>query len=229
LLAKLAKSLLFLIRLLSNFKEVDVPNFKVRDDGIVINKNDLNFSLKFFIINDVYKNLGLKDFSVLDIGCAGGLYTFLPCFFGSKAALGIDVENRSIGGNSLFKNRLIKYWNLTKFKNVRFKKLSFFDLPEKSFDVIHCLGIIHHLIHLNSKLEFDKIVNKLDKICDRVLLIEWVPTGSYGPYANKPYITKSDFVQAFKSKFSEFQSVGYTTEYNDALRENRELYIGIRK
>ena len=204
-------------------------NFKVRSEELVINKSDLNFSLKFSRVSDVYQKMGLKDFSVLDVGCSGGLYTFLPCFYGAKEALGIDVENRSIGGNSLLKNRITKYLNLAKFKSVKFKKLSFFDLSEKSFDVVNCLGIIHHLIHVDSDMRFYEIVNRIDKICNRFLLIEWVPTGSYGPYANKPYITKSDFCAAFNSKFSEFYSVGYTTKYDDPLRENRELYVGIRK
>jgi hypothetical protein len=82
---------------------------------------------------------------------------------------------------------------------------------------VNCLGIIHHLIHVDSDMGFYEIVNRIDKICNRFLLIEWVPTGSYGPYANKPYITKSTFCAAFRSKFSEFYSVGYTTKYDETV------------
>ncbi len=80
-----------------------------------------------------------KDKTFLDVGCGMGRNSYWPLTYGSKKAVSIDVDDKSL--NSARKN-------LKSFSNAEILKISAYDIPfENQFDIAFSIGVIHHLEH----------------------------------------------------------------------------------
>ena len=107
--------------------------------------NDIN-ELQFLNWTKTIKDKSYwKGKSFLDAGCGIGRNTFWPMEYGAKSSVSFDMDERTLKAASK---------NLAKFKSVKIKKMSIYDLAYKNkFDICFSIGVIHHL-------EFPKLAIK---------------------------------------------------------------------
>lgn len=200
-------------------------NYEIRNGQIILN-GDINSRLKFNLVRESYNEIGISGKSVLDVGCASGLYSFFPRTLGASQVLGIDNENFTIGGSYVFLNKFLAF--RSRVNRVKFRKYEFLDLVIESFDVVQLLGILHHLYYRSTKKNLTEIALKCSNLSKNYLLIEYVNTANYGPYQNEELLTKSKFLDTFENFFPKIIKMGLTTNYQSS-RVNRELYLMAKK
>lgn len=127
-----------------------------------------------------------KDFknkSVLDAGCGTGRNTYWALRYGSKSIIALDYDEKTLN---------VTKKNLAEFKNAKTVYKSIYNISYKeSFDIVFCIGVLHHLE--NPRLAIEKLV-KATKKGGKILI--WV----YGYEGNewiKKYINP---VRFFTSK-----------------------------
>ncbi len=150
--------------------------------------------------------------SVLDIGCNSGLYAFMAESLGAKV-VGIDTDEHAI--NAMYEASKNKNSNAT-------TGLSDFVTPMRTSEYLHkprlrslhsrvrsemtlCLALIHHWVFKRLQLKFSDIVEILDEVSEKVLIVEFVPPEDehVSRWMNEEYswYNESNFVGALKCKF----------------------------
>jgi SAM-dependent methyltransferase len=108
----------------------------------------------------------------LDAGCGTGRNSVWPLEAGAAEAVAFDADPRTVA---------VARKNLQRFPHCRVEQCSIYDLPHNNeFDIVFCLGVVHHLAEPRRALE--KLVKTL-KPGGR--LIVWV----YGREGNGLYLT----------------------------------------
>jgi len=94
--------------------------------------------VQFLNWTKVVKNKNFwKNKKILDAGCGIGRNTYWPMLYGAKSALSFDMDDRTLK---------VAKRNLNKFKTVKIKKISIYEIPYKNeFDISFSIGVIHHL------------------------------------------------------------------------------------
>ena len=130
--------------------------------------NNLN---KWNRLKQVLKTIGIKNKSIIDIGCSDGYYSNKCAKLGAKNVLGIDLDDLRIQ-RAKFSSEILK------LENVEFKNLDIYgtDLDDESFNVVLALGILHRVSDMygflkriselgdTMVLEF-KTFNSKDSVC----------------------------------------------------------------
>ena len=89
-----------------------------------------------------------KNYSLIDIGCGNGRDSV---FFSKKkiAVTGIDISNKAINKNKIFKNRYLKFLKFDIEKNN----------IKKKFDIIYCRFFLHAISEKSEKKLLNLIKN----------------------------------------------------------------------
>ena len=78
-----------------------------------------------------------KGKDILDAGCGIGRNTYWPILYGAKSAVAFDMDDRTLKAAKQ---------NLKKYKNIKIKKHSIYDIPySNKFDICFSIGVVHHL------------------------------------------------------------------------------------
>ena len=86
-----------------------------------------------------------KDKVFLDAGCGIGRNSYWPLLTGAKSGYALDYDSRTVA---------VAQQNLQQFSNctVVFKSIYDIDFNEE-FDIVFCIGVLHHLAHPRQALE----------------------------------------------------------------------------
>ncbi|WP_037585503.1 bifunctional 2-polyprenyl-6-hydroxyphenol methylase/3-demethylubiquinol 3-O-methyltransferase UbiG [Stenoxybacter acetivorans] len=99
--------------------------------------HDIN-PLRLFFIN---RHASLKNKTVLDVGCGGGILTEAMAHYGTKQTMGIDMAEKSL--------KIAKLHALeTQTNNVNYRLISVEDLAAEmpaAFDVLTCMEMLEHV------------------------------------------------------------------------------------
>ena len=88
----------------------------------------------------LFNELDFKGKSVLDVGCWDGYFSFMAEKRGAKRVLALDDPTFRWGGLDGFQ------WLHEHFQStVEWRKGTVFQLPEETFDIVLCFGVLYHL------------------------------------------------------------------------------------
>ena len=109
-------------------------------EGLYPNRGNLQFHLK-----TLFKNIGLKNRRVLDIGGGSGLHSFYAACMGAKEVVCLEPETE--GSRSGMGAKFRKLGGILGYDHVRFEPVTFqaFEPTGKRFDIILLHNSINHL------------------------------------------------------------------------------------
>ena len=115
-------------------------------------------------INILYSSINDGD-SIIDLGCGSGLITNIIASKYKKSKItAVDFCDSIEYAKSFSKE--------TKIKNVSYSKKDILKLNNKKYDVVMCIGVLHHIP------EFEKAVEKIKKLANKkIILGVYHPTG----------------------------------------------------
>lgn len=100
-------------------------------------KMDSNYELQFRKWIKPLRPEDFKDKSVLDAGCGMGRNSYWPLKYGAKKLVAFDFDERSVVATKK---------TLASFDNVQVEFKSIYELSwQDEFDLVFCIGVIHHL------------------------------------------------------------------------------------
>ena len=113
----------------------DYVKFRLNEDIINVHKSNLT----------TYYNSGLKNKSVLDIGCGSGLSSLCFNMLGCSSIHSIDVDENSVTATNLTREKFVHLQNSDCVWNEKKSILdSNFILQSKKYDVVYSWGVLHH-------------------------------------------------------------------------------------
>lgn len=136
--------------------EAEFQNARTKDDPYISRRNKF-----YYLTSEAFKNyqkimnentLGKK---IIVVGCAEGGVTPLAKA-GAKQVLGVDIASEPI---KRLNDKIAKE-NLSNVASAVVGNAEDLDVPENSFDVICCLGVLHHLDIQKAALSWSKVLNK---------------------------------------------------------------------
>tara|TARA_R110002020_G_scaffold78557_2_gene197474 strand:- start:4931 stop:5620 length:690 start_codon:yes stop_codon:yes gene_type:complete len=150
-------------------KDVDSPGYNIN---------------KWKRIEKIIDSIGIKDKSVIDVGCSDGYFSTQCALAGAAHVYGIDLDPLRIKRAKFIKS-------VFKMQNVEFEIQNLYSLKEgKKFDILLGLGLIHRVPDLDGCLQ------KLSKIANNIIL-EFKSLNDDRPICeNKNGVTKSNIYNA---------------------------------
>lgn len=135
-------------------------------------KMDLNYENQFIEWILPFKPDIFRNKKVLDAGCGMGRNSYWVLKYGAKELVAFDNDQRTV--------RAARD-NLADFKNARVESKSIYQIDyQNEFDVVFCIGVIHHLKNPDLAIE-----NLVKAVKPGGLVLIWV----YG-YENNEWIVK---------------------------------------
>jgi len=133
---------------------------------------DPNYEIQFLKWIYPLKPKDFKGKKILDAGCGMGRNSYWALKYGAKDLTAFDYDKRSV-------KAAVK--NLASFKNARVEFKSIYEIDYKNqFDIVFCLGVIHHLANPHLAIK-----NLIQSIKPGGLILIWV----YG-YQGNVWIVK---------------------------------------
>lgn len=112
------------------------------------------------IIIQNFTNSEIKQMSIVDIGCYDGYILQQLSDLPFKKMVGIEPRQKNIDkGKSIRKILGIK-------EKVQFKKNTLEGLANQQFDIVLCIGVLHHVESISTA------IRKLDSLCKKILILE---------------------------------------------------------
>jgi SAM-dependent methyltransferase len=121
--------------------------------------------------------------SFLDLGCNKGRFSLLALQKGAEV-VALDMAESLLDKLYRFARHTRKpltclYWDLS--------RLSCFTKPERKFDMVAYLALVHHLV-FSAAMTVEEIVEQADSLCEHVLLFEYIKPDKKEPYVYKNYV-----------------------------------------
>lgn len=165
---------------------------------------------KCFVVKSVIDNNQKNCKTLLDIGCSQGYYSYYANF---KNYLVTSIEHDPNYVNQM------KTINKKLDFNIDIQNKKFSQIEESKYDIVLFLAIIHWVYNSTEKYNsFHKILDKLLKITNKILIIEWISEKddaiiSTDKSKNVDYKTDR-FISELKKKFKKIE----TKESNNKTR-----------
>jgi len=130
-----------------------------------------------------------KEKKILDAGCGIGRNSVYSLKYGAKEVYAFDVETSTV---NIAKSNLSNFKNCTVFTDSIYELTN---IDNESFDVVFCIGVIHHLSNPNEAVE-----NLFKKVKKGGKLLLWV----YGKEGNQRLLMLLRPLRFFTTKFPYF-------------------------
>lgn len=112
------------------------------------------------IIKKNFTMTEIKKMSIVDIGCYDGYILQQLTDLPFKKMVGIEPRQKNIDkGKNIRKLLGIK-------EGIQFKRNTLEDLGKQSYDIVLCIGVLHHVESISTA------IRKLDSICKKMLIVE---------------------------------------------------------
>ena len=170
-----------LLRLESYINSLQPANLKTKSTWSNYEDNRNHYNLhqldeKRTFIENVF---GMCSGNILDIGCNEGEYSILASNQGLKVTA-VDFDEVTLNNlQSKVKESSINisYLNIAQptpsigWENKEYE--SFLDKAKEYFELVLCLGLIHHLM-VSERIPLEKIISTLYGLSNRFLVVEWI-------------------------------------------------------
>ena len=99
-------------------------------------------------IKPILESVGVKNKTVIDIGCSDGYFCFETMKLGAKFAYGTDIDELRIKKANFIKQ-------VEDVKNVKFETISLYDSSvDKKYDIALGLGLLHRVPDIEMCIEY---------------------------------------------------------------------------
>lgn len=220
----------------------NTPNKHAQAPGIVINANTIDVkgynsysienaklvparhNTKFNFISKYLNKLENK--TVLDLGCANGLFSIYSALNKSKLVTSVDIDESHLNIIKSVSNEL----NLTNMNisNTNVENIN------STHDIVLALALIHWVYSCTSVKfgSLDKVIKWLSELTNDYLIIEWIDAKNdtnvnwfkhteYNADLIEDEYTKENFDKALNTYFSEVVHIGDTNKF-------RKIYIAYK-
>lgn len=149
-----------------------------------------------------FETSGFEGKSFLDAGCGIGRNSYWPLKAGAAKCVAFDFDERTVN---------VARHNLRAFPQAEVRLKSIYDLTfENEFDIVFCVGVMHHLAHPEKAM-----ANLVKALKPGGTLILWV----YGKEGNETYLKVIDPLRKYvTSKLPPRLVLGFSKLLNLALR-----------
>lgn len=196
------------------YQNYDLTPFKI--EALNIGHSWTLSRKKFQLINNTLKKIQGETF--LDIGCNLGMYVFLARIEHQLKSTGLDYNKAYIQQC----NQIDKVLGL----GCKFKTQSFSDIGD-TFDIVSCLGLIHHLYQRTESYNgLGQILSVLRDITKKYLIVEF-PT-EHDPKSNEwiDFDANGTDREYSLRKFLEVSRKKYQrVTYLGSVTDNRPIYL----
>lgn len=194
--------------------------YKIKNNTVYPNRHNN----KYEFISKYLESLDSK--SVLDLGCANGMYSMAAALNDSKLVTSVDLDSTHLNIISKIKTHL----NLT---NINVLKDNV-ETVEKTHDIVLALALIHWVYSCTSVKfkSLDKVIKWFSELTNEYLIIEWVDAKNdtnvnwfkhteYNQDVIEEEYTKANFDKALIKHFNKVEHIGDTNQY-------RKLYVAYK-
>ena len=161
----------------------------INNQPIILGSDHAGFNLKELI----KKYLTRKGKKVLDAGCGIGRNSVYALHYGAKEVFAFDVEKSTV---EIAKNNLSNFKNSTVFTDSIYELKN---VDNESFDIVFCIGVIHHL---SSPIE--AVENLYKKVKKEGKFLIWI----YGKEGNERLLMLLKPIRFFTTKLPYFIVAG---------------------
>jgi len=138
-----------------------------KKDQIVVTQEEVLAGRADFLVSKIreiiLKNFSMADIkkmSIVDIGCYDGYILQQLTDLPFKKMVGIEPRQKNIDkGKSIRKILGIK-------EKIMFRKSTLEELDKQNFDIVICVGVLHHVESISTA------IRKLDSICKKMMILE---------------------------------------------------------
>ncbi len=179
-------------------------DFKItNEEGLSGRADFLAKSIKKIIVEN-FAISDLKKMSIVDVGCYDGWILHQLNQLPFSKMIGIEPKEKNITKGKKIREILgIK-------TNAKFRKGSIDTLGKECFDIVLCVGTLHHVESIPSALR------KLDSICKRMLILETLCLPSrHITDSLKVDLELKDIIYQFKKKMCGITGQKYESSYYD--------------
>ncbi len=166
------------------------------------------------IIKNNFSNNEIKKASIIDIGCYDGWITHQLSHLPFKEIIGIEPRINNITKGKMIR-KILNIKTRVKFKQDSLESLA---KHKKQFDIVLCLGVLHHCESIFLALK------QLDKISKKILVISTICLPSKFITENiKNYIELKDVVYFNQKKIYGLTGQKYESAYSDGSTFNNTV------
>jgi SAM-dependent methyltransferase len=195
--------------------------FTITKDSITASTDSYDLARKFELLSSVLSNDFLKGKSFLDLGAAGGFFSFLARQRGASVnAIDMDADYTSLMNKAIGKLNYSKLY-------VHTQNVSEWSIKA---DIVNALALIHWIFSCTSIMgNMDSMIKFFKGITNELLIVEWIdPQDEAIKYFNHldynvnfsdDTYNRDAFMESLKMHFSNVQSLGFTRE------PTRELFL----
>ena len=158
-----------------------------------------------------------SGYTVADLGCSMGFFTFLSLGYGAKSVVGYDNKDFYVKAGNVMASKYAELFPQTAGR-IQFKKVDLSDLPDlgTQFDVLIVNSLIHWFIMFN-KATFEECVDWMYKHCKKYVYFEGCVDSSEKVMQDHgvplDLMDADKFISLLKKKFSDVNFIG-KTQYN---------------
>jgi 2-polyprenyl-3-methyl-5-hydroxy-6-metoxy-1,4-benzoquinol methylase len=173
------------------------------EEGLSGRANFLAKSIKKIIVKN-FTTSNLRKMSIVDVGCYDGWLLHQISSIPFHKMVGIEPREKNI-----MKGKKIR--QILDIKtNVKLRKGSIDTLGNEYFDIVLCIGTLHHVESIFSALR------KLDSICKKMLILETICLpAKYITDSLKQDMELKDIIYQYKMKKSGITGQKYESSYYD--------------
>jgi serine/threonine protein kinase len=141
-------------------------SYELTRTGITALDTDANTTRKSDLLSPYFTAEFMSQASVLDLGSAGGFYSFWAALTGARSVLSIDIDDRYV-------NIINEAAAKLEIGNISARNVPVFELNE-SADIVIALAILHWMVIAEARPDqMERSVAHLSSLTNRVLIVEW--------------------------------------------------------
>ena len=195
--------------------------FTITSDTITAAVSSYDLCQKFEMLSPIYNSDNLKGKSFLDLGAAGGFFSFLALQNGAR----VDAVDLDVNYTELM-NQAARH---LKFSQLRVHTQNVSEWIEPA-EVVNALSLIHWIFSCTAVMgNMEAMIQFFRNLTRNILVIEWIdPEDEAIKYFNHldynvnfsdESYNRESFVTSLEDKFNDVKSLGYTR------KPTRELFI----
>ena len=196
-------------------------HYSLRKNRIVAEAGSYDLEEKARMLSTVLNEENLRGKVFLDLGAAGGFFTFHSAIMGAEA-IAVDMDKMHLDVVRQAARHL-------RFDNVRIENANIADWEEQA-DFVNALAIIHWVYSCTAIMgSMDAMIAFFRKLTRNTLIIEWIDPSDvairkfghldFNRSASDGSYTRDNFVKSLEKQFSKAISLG------ESRKDTRELFV----